>query len=146
MFTRQVILPDGAPANGVVMKFTTALCSPINRSSDFAFMFLVCSSAFPAVTQVTVEGDFVIHQVNVHSVLFAQMMLAAAEDFPGYRSRRLGRNDLKLVPITTLVHFAPETEDSNGTTATLVFENVSSQSQLCGWTVEPLFSSHTEVH
>ena len=73
------------------------------------------------------------------------MMLAAAEDFPGYRSRCLGRNDLKLVPETTLVRFAPEMEDSNAAAATLVFENVPFLTQLCGWTVEPV-SSHTEVH
>ena len=71
------------------------------------------------------------------------MMLAAAEDFRGNRSRGLGRNDLYLLPTTALVRFTPSAE--GGPTATLVFENVPFPSKLSGWTVQP-FSSSTEVH
>ena len=138
-------IPDATTAKGEVMRFTIALCAPVDRSSDFIFMFLACCSSFPAVSEVIVISLYVVFMLVLFDFFpVLQMMLATAEDYFGYKSRGLGHNDLEVLPITALVHFTPSADGSNGTKATLVFENVPLLSKLNGWIVEPV-SMSTEV-
>ena len=72
-------------------------------------------------------------------------MLTEVVEFPAYKSRHLGQNDLQFRHEIALVRFAPNADGSSGTVARLIPENVPSLSKMNGWTVE-LVSESTEVH
>ena len=72
-------------------------------------------------------------------------MLAEVQEYPAYKTKCLGRNDFHFQHDVALVRFAPNADDSSGTVARLIPENVPSLSKMNGWTAEPV-SESTEVH